>query len=598
MRQNLPVTQREVPFRDGATIISITDLKGKITYVNNYFVEISGYEEGELVGAPHNLLRHPDMPPAAFKNLWDTIQKGEAWRGIVKNRCKNGDHYWVDAYVTPVYEHGKIVSYQSVRTKPTRDQVDGAEKLYAKVGMDPSTELPSQWRLMDVSLKPRIFLPLLFLGLLTFLVPFLGINESNWLNGELDSHAKEITKLQQTWQTFADANKEKAGAELEAVTAQINKLVQTTNKSSGHLAEMKNGVAQTSIIIVSICAIGAISLAIIGWLLIRTLVKPMEQVIHICKNMASGDLTENILIPNNDEVGQMLQAVKLLQARLSTVIGRFQEEGSKLSAASTQLSANGALTAEVMAKQQDETSHVATAMNEMAATVQEVAKNTAVAADSAREAESASGEGVQVVNQMRTAISSLVNEVTQAAEVINKLEQQSGDISTITDTISGIAEQTNLLALNAAIEAARAGEQGRGFAVVADEVRTLAARVQESTQEIRSMIDQLHVGIGDAVKVMEQGQDRASQAITEANNTETTLGEIGQAIQNISDLNTQVATAAEEQSSVAEEMNRNVVSINDLSNTTSQGAQEIGESGANLAEMAKRFQSQLAQFKT
>ncbi len=598
MKNNLPVSQREVPFRDGATIISITDLKGRILYTNNYFVEISGYSEEELVGQNHNIVRHPDMPPAAFKDLWDTIKNGEAWRGTVKNRCKNGDHYWVDAYVTPVYEGNQIVSYQSVRTKPSRQQVEDAEKLYAKIGMDPNIEIPKRRRIMDMSLKPRIYLPLLFLGLLTLLVSFLSMNEVNWLKGELDDHAGEITNLNQVWQGYLDTGKSQGGSELDAVTTQINKLVQGAGSAQGRFAEIKRSGSNSSLIIMAICIIGAVSLAVIGWLIIRTLIKPMEQIVLISKTMAGGDLTQYIEVKNNDEVGQMLQSVKLLQARFSTVFSRFQEAGTELSTASTQLSANGAQTADIMTRQQDETTQVATAMNEMAATVQEVARNTTIAADSAQNANNASNSGLRVVGQMRSAITGLVEEVTQAAEVINRLEQQSGDISSITETISGIAEQTNLLALNAAIEAARAGEQGRGFAVVADEVRTLAARVQESTQEIRNMIDQLHNGIGNAVQVMGQGQERASQAITEADNTESTLGEIVEAIGNINDMNAQVATAAEEQSAVAEEMNRNVVSISDLSNTTSSGAQEISESGSMLAQMAQNLRAQLGQFKT
>jgi len=147
MKINLPVTQREYDYPDSWVIVSTTDTKGIITYCNKAFIEISGFTEEELLGANHNIIRHPDMPPAAFKDLWDTIKKGKPWRGIVKNRCKNGDHYWVDAYVTPVYEGEKLIGYQSVRVKPSRAEIAAAERLYARIRERNLTELPRRFDL-------------------------------------------------------------------------------------------------------------------------------------------------------------------------------------------------------------------------------------------------------------------------------------------------------------------------------------------------------------------------------------------------------------------------------------------------------------------
>jgi methyl-accepting chemotaxis protein len=295
-------------------------------------------------------------------------------------------------------------------------------------------------------------------------------------------------------------------------------------------------------------------------------------------------------------MGQVLQTVKLLQARLNTVFGHFTEASMSLAASADQLSANGNAALHDMERQQDETSQVATAMNEMAATVHEVAKNTSEAAHAAEMSDERTQAGKDLVIKTRGTIHNLAGEVERSAQVIEQLKGDSDKISSIMEVIGGIAEQTNLLALNAAIEAARAGEQGRGFAVVADEVRTLAQRTQESTTEIRDMIENLQSGIGDAVDVMARGRDQAGTAVTQADETGDALDAISDAVATIHQMNIQIATAAEEQNAVAEEMNRNVVSINDLSEHSTTAARNVAGSGANLAEMAKKLKELVTQF--
>ncbi len=229
-------------------------------------------------------------------------------------------------------------------------------------------------------------------------------------------------------------------------------------------------------------------------------------------------------------------------------------------------------------EQKDEVDKVATAMTEMSATVHEVARNATEAAEAAQRADEETTKGKMVVSQAIEAIDLLANEVNDAAQVIHRLEQDSDEIGAVLDVIRGIAEQTNLLALNAAIEAARAGEQGRGFAVVADEVRTLAQRTQQSTQEIQNMIERLQSGAQDAVKAMEQGRSRAQVGVEQAAEAGTSLETIAQAVGTISDMNTQIATAAEEQSVVAEEINLNIVSISDMADkiASESGAGDLG----------------------
>ena len=171
MKKNLPITNKEIQLNQEDSIISTTDLKGQITYVNKAFLDISGFTENELIGKSHNIVRHPDMPPAAFKDLWETIKEGDNWRGIVKNRCENGDYYWVEAFVSPVIINSKLVGYQSVRSKASHEQINQASSLYARLNKDQSSELPKPFKLCDVSLFKRISLLLIVAAIL----PILGV---------------------------------------------------------------------------------------------------------------------------------------------------------------------------------------------------------------------------------------------------------------------------------------------------------------------------------------------------------------------------------------------------------------------------------------
>ena len=247
--------------------------------------------------------------------------------------------------------------------------------------------------------------------------------------------------------------------------------------------------------------------------------------------------------------------------------------------------------------QKDETVQVASAITQMTATVQEVANNAESATSAAADADSEAKAGNQIVSSTVQAISELATEVESSASVIEKLKGDSENIGAVLDVIKGIAEQTNLLALNAAIEAARAGEQGRGFAVVADEVRTLAQRTQESTAEIENLINALQGGAEEAVTVMTRSRDRASHTVEQAKHAGESLSSITRAVGTILQLNTQIATAAEEQSSVSEEINRNVINIQDISEQTASGAEQTASASAELARLGEQLQNLVGQFK-
>ena len=335
----------------------------------------------------------------------------------------------------------------------------------------------------------------------------------------------------------------------------------------------------------------------VAFFISRLITVPLQQVVSRAKQIAAGDLTgDSIDINSSDELGELTSSINEMNASLNNILNQVSTSAEQLSAASNQLQSTAERTNQGMENQKSETEQVATAMNEMSATVQEVAKNAEMAASAATDADDAAVQGHDLVLQNMKSINELAQNIENASQTINKLGEDTNSVDNIVEVINNIADQTNLLALNAAIEAARAGEQGRGFAVVADEVRTLAGRTQESTEEIRSMLDLLKVGAGNAVSAMETGHQLAQSSVEQAKNVSESIKEITSTVTSISDMNAQIATAAEEQSAVADEMNRNVNKISDESDTALQNTQEtnaaaeqVGALSVNLQEVVSRF---------
>ncbi len=313
--------------------------------------------------------------------------------------------------------------------------------------------------------------------------------------------------------------------------------------------------------------------------------------------MGEGDLTKRVQVNSDDIIGRIGKHYNHFVAKLHEIIKQVVSATEQITTASEHMRMQTDESRADIMKQNSEIDQAATAINEMAATVNEVARNAATAADAAHNADTESNEGLEIVNNTIRSIGELTKEVDSASEVINELERDSGNISVILDVIRGIAEQTNLLALNAAIEAARAGEQGRGFAVVADEVRTLASRTQESTEEIHNMIEKLQLGTQNAVKVMEEGCSRAKHSEEMAQKAGTSLNSIAKAVATITQMNTQIASAAEEQGSVAEEINRNIMVVRDYSQKSSDSMEQTSHSSEMLSQLAVNLGSLVNKFK-
>jgi methyl-accepting chemotaxis protein len=357
---------------------------------------------------------------------------------------------------------------------------------------------------------------------------------------------------------------------------------------------------QATYILVAIGIVAILTGLVMAMFIGRSIVNPIKNTVSALQDIAEGegDLTKRIAVNGKDEIAQLANAFNQFSEKIRAIIIEITAAANQLSGESQSLSDTTIESSNSISRQRSEIEQVATAMNEMTATVQEVARSASEAAASAQQADTQTIQGKTIVLDSVSAIEVLASEVERAASVINEVETDSEQIGSVLDVIRGIAEQTNLLALNAAIEAARAGEQGRGFAVVADEVRTLASRTQESTQEIQDMIEKLQSGTRAAVAVMTEGGEKASISVKKAREAGTSLDNITAAVASISDMNTQIASAAEEQSQVAEEINKNVVTINTMADEVTSNSSRTTDSSQTLSALAQQLTSIVGQFKT
>ncbi|MDP2749037.1 MAG: methyl-accepting chemotaxis protein [Pseudomonas sp.] len=335
------------------------------------------------------------------------------------------------------------------------------------------------------------------------------------------------------------------------------------------------------------------------WFVGYGIARPLRQMVTMLDDIAQGDgdLTRRLEVNRSDELGDIAKGFNTFLGKLQSMITQVVSSVQKVSDSSEHTADIAIRTNTGVQKQLAEIELVATAVHEMTATAQDVARNATHAAEAANHADRAANQGKQTVQHTAEAIAALAQEIGRAVTVVQTLAKDSENINAILVAIRGIAEQTNLLALNAAIEAARAGEQGRGFAVVADEVRNLAQKTQKATEEIQTMIQQLQQGTRDVVKVMEDSQGKTEVSVQQASQAAEALESITQAVSVINDMNTQIASAAEEQSAVAEDINRNVTNIGQVANEVAGGADEASQASAELTKLAEQQRRLINQFR-
>ncbi|MRW90226.1 PAS domain-containing protein [Duganella sp. FT80W] len=425
MRNNQPVTNREVEVLEDQAIVSKTDLDGNITYVNPYFTQVSGFSEDELIGAPQNLVRHPDMPSEAFADLWASIKAGTPWTGIVKNRCKNGDHYWVRANITPIRENGRTIGYMSVRVKADRQQITRAEQAYRTI----RTEANHGIRIKNGQvIQPGV--------------------------GTL------LSRLSHT----------SLGFRIWAATSLVNVLQVIVCG-----AALLNGTNAHNYGIFAATFLGLLINVFLWYTLRVSVLQPLERALHGARAIAAGDLSSSFDTEATDEVGQLLRALQQMNSNLIATIRDVRVNVETMAVATRQIAAGNADLSGRTEAQAASLEETASSVEQFSSTVKQNADNSAQANKLAQNASNVALQGGEIVADVIATMDEINNSSRKIVDIIGLIE--------------GIAFQTNILALNAAVEAARAGEQGRGFAVVAGEVRNLAQRSATAAKDIKNLID-------------------------------------------------------------------------------------------------------------
>jgi len=699
MKNNQPVTGQEYQIRNDAAFITHTDGKGRITRANDEFVEASGFTRDELVGQSHNVVRHPDMPVEAFRDLWATLKRGRPWSGLVKNRRKNGDHYWVRANVSPTAD-----GYTSVRAKPSRQDVDATETLYRAMRTDSGIKLEGgyvvptglaglKYRLFGhMRIAQRLWLmvgmsALLFIAAVAIgwqgigdartalksvyedrAVPMHDLSKFNALikenyaeillgfqhdpvgqlhavhdhptslhtdavkgrRAELDALwnkymatylteeekvlAADFVEKRKAWTeklgtavTALEANDyspavmaaflNAGGTEGRAAEAAMDKLMEYQVQQAKREFEAAEVVyARDRLIFGLLLVIGLIGVLSQAFLTVGHITHSLRTAGKFAETIAAGDLTQPMPRAGEDEIGVLMAQLGVMRNTLHELIASISQNMKGLNQAAGELSSSAASSARNTEMQAEAASSMAASVEQLSVSIDQVEEHASEARGVTQASSTQSTEGGRIIHEAAAEMGHIADAVKSTASTIKELEGYSDQISSIVQVIKDIADQTNLLALNAAIEAARAGEQGRGFAVVADEVRKLAERTGKSTQEIGAMIGKIQQGTQRAVHEMEAGVKRVGDGVDLAHQAGDSVTGIRdsaeQATRAVDDINLALKEQAVAARDIAQKVERIAQGSEENSAAVAQtaaSAQRLEQLAGELNALARRF---------
>ncbi len=591
MRQNLPVTSNEYPIADGAAIISRTDLAGNITYCNEEFIAASGFTREEVMGKPHNILRHPDMPSEAYRDMWATLQRGRPWSGIVKNRRKNGDFYWVRATATPIADRS---GYMSVRIKASRDEIADASALHARMREKPGIRL-AEGQLAPTGLTATLthLLPRSTLGTRIALISG-GLAALCVLAGVAGLHAAS-----QSRNTMDALVQEQARLLVQIPPDDPARpfLKQLTDAGNTSLAAQDADHARTQRLLSALIGGGLSLAALASVLLIRRLHRSVEAGKRAAAAIAAGDMLQPLPPASEDELGSLIVHMAVMRNNLHELIASIRNEVRILLGNASGLSATAGETRMLAEAQSESAAAMASAIEQLSVSIDHISDHARESRELSEHSRTHAALGAQVIGDALSEMQVIADSVNQTARSVRNLESLSGEISMIVGVIREIADQTNLLALNAAIEAARAGESGRGFAVVADEVRKLAERTSSSTSEIAAMIERIQAATRSAAADMDGGVERVTRGLALAD-------EAGSTIQHLQEGSSQVLGAVEgitlglgEQSAAARDIAQRVEQVAGASESNAASAARITRAAGELEDLARTLEALSARFR-
>ncbi|KFZ37271.1 hypothetical protein HR45_11390 [Shewanella mangrovi] len=510
------ITNIETPVPESYRILSTTDLKGRITHVNDDFCEVCGYETDELMGHGHNIVRHPHMPKAAFADLWRDIKDKKNWMGIVKNRRKDGGYYWVNAFITPILRNGKIVEYQSVRTTAEPALIARAEQCY-----------------QDIE-KGKLPLPKINMSL--------------------------TTKVAVAW-------------------------LLSVILLCGGLAI--GGIFSAAGVVASLLSMG---------IFLRKFSSRCARLKSLANDVQDNALLQAIYTKDTDEISAAELSLRMRKAEVIAITARINDTGEHLdkNLQSHQQSVDN--NHSELSQQAAALDELAAAISQMKSAISEIASTSSNTAMDVSNLEASNSETMTALQASRAANAEM-NELVHTVEVqIEALDQRCSTVNTVLEVIEQLSEQTNLLALNAAIEAARAGEAGRGFAVVADEVRALAQRSSSSAKEIYDIVKELSDKSREAVMQMGRSKQLVEQSEKLEQRLASQLHEEAQTLSRITGNSQQIAVATEEQAYTVDQLHENTCRLQDGLNKLRDNSQSATHHGEALKEQSRRQQELIAQF--